>query len=236
MENTINIAHAYEHSIAYRVLLWDALEDADEAAIAKEAVGFLFAFTTSWLEPVALEARIGLYDREIFTEAAIKPPARFHMLLLDPAPPSVRVSPMYQPIVSRVASLNVDTAAAWIASKRAEANVADARYEVSLRGLLVPGCRVRLPDGVTGSTLSLTCYTGTIQVPIEHRDGGAWISAPQEPDGIPDSVSLRITNQDGGLRLILYVSWSPWVDELDQPSPLSDSLKRLEALGWTPNE
>jgi hypothetical protein len=225
----MTIANASESVKAHVWLRWEAPEDADERTNAHAAVAAVFALAGTWLELAAVEARIGLYDRTIFTEGSIMPREPYHILRSSS---NARVTPWYRSIESRIVTLDIEATTAWIASKLTEAHVDDARYEASLRELLVAGSRVRLPEGITGTTLSATCYAGEIAIPIDR----GWVTAPTDPPGVPDPVAVRIANEDGVLSLTLELFWSPWEDELDRPSPLTDGLKRLAALGWTPDE
>jgi hypothetical protein len=77
-------------------------------------------------------------------------------------------------------------------------------------------------------TLKIGCYAGEVEVPID--DG--WVAAPSDPPGIPDPVTLEITNTDGALRLILEVFWSPWAAAPDPPLAIREGLSRLQARGW----
>jgi hypothetical protein len=180
---------------------------------------------------VALEVRLGLYDREIFTEASMRPRDPLHLLRRDPAP-NVRVEPMYRPAESRTSVLDAVTAIAWIEGKLIEAHVGDGRHEPSLRELLVAGARVHLPDSVTSEPLGASCYAGEIEVPVDH----GWVAAPRNPPGVPDPVSVGITNLDGQLRLVLEVFWSAWADDPERPAPIRRGLSRLRERGWRADE
>lgn len=222
----MNIVEASESPQLHVRWTWEAPENADEQASASEAVAAVFALADGWLDIVAIEVRLGLYDREIFTEASLRPSAPFHLLRRDPS--SVRVDPTYRPIESKTTVLDARTASAWLDSKLSELQH-DARYEPSLRELNVVGSRARLPVGSPPQALRLTCYAGDIEVLVD--DG--WVHAPMAPDGVPDPVSLRIANLDGALRLVLEAFWSPWADAPERPQPIRGGLSRLEARGWT---
>lgn len=221
--NTVEASESPQTHIRWN---WEAPENADEHATAAEAVAALFALTDGWLDIVGIEIRIGLYDHEIFTEASLRPSAAFHLLRLDSSP-NVRIDPTYCPIESRTSLLDASATTAWLDSKLSEVQ-RDARYEPSLRELSVAGSRARLPAPTLAEALTLRCYAGEIEVPIDH----GWVHAPTAPDGVPDPVSLRIANLDGALRLVLEVFWSPWADAPERPQAIRDGLSRLEARGW----
>ena len=227
----MSIVDASEAPQAHIRWTWETPENADERAVAAEAVTALFALANGWLDIVALEVRLGLYDREIFTEASTRPRDPLHLLRRDSAP-NVRVKPMYRPAESRTSILNAATAIAWIESKLIEARVGDGRHEPSLRELLVAGARVRLPDSVTTEPLRVSCYAGEIEVPVDH----GWVTAPRNPPGVPDPVSVGITNLDGQLRLVLEVFWSAWADDPERQASIRDGMSRLHHRDWRIDE
>jgi hypothetical protein len=223
----MNIVNASEFVKAHFRWRWDAPEEADERASTTEAIAALFALTREWLEIAALEVRLGIYDRETLVEASMSPREPFHLLRANSAF-NVRVDPLYHSIESRTSVLDAETATAWIDCRLSEARPGDARYEPSLRDLLVAGSRVRLPGVTTSAPLSVSCYAGEIQVPVDC----GWVTAPSVPSGVPDPVSVRITNLYGSLRLVLEVFWSAWAGAQDPVTPIRDGLLRLRDRGW----
>jgi hypothetical protein len=227
----MNIVNASEFVKAHLRWSWDAPEEADERASTTEVVAALFALTRGWLEIAALEVRLGIYDRETLTEASMCPREPFHLLRADSAF-DVRVDPLYRSSESRTPILDAATAAAWIDSKLSEVRPSDARYEPSLRDLLVAGSRVRLPDVTTNAPLRVSSYAGEIEIPVDR----GWVTAPSAPPGVPDPVSVRITNFYGALRLVLEVFWSAWAGEPEPVTPIRDGLLRLRDRGWRVDE
>jgi hypothetical protein len=227
----MNIVNASEFVKAHFRWKWDAPEQADERASTTEAIAALFALTREWFEIVALEIRLGIYDRETLTEASMCPREPFHLLRADSVF-NVRVDPLYHSIESRTSILDAEAATAWIDCKLSEARPSDPRYEPSLRDLLVVGSRVRLPGVLTNAPLSVSCYAGEIKVPVDC----GWVTAPSVPPGVPDPVSVRITNFYGALRLVLEVFWSAWASEPEPVMPIRDGLLRLRDRGWGVDE
>lgn len=211
--------------------LWEAPEDADERVVATEAIMALLAIAEGWLDIVALEVRLGLYDHETFTEAETRLPEPFHLLQVEPSG-DVRVKPMYRPAESRTSILNSATATTWVDSMLLSAPAPEARFTPSLRELLVAGSRVRLPNSTSSERLRVSCYAGEIEVPADR----GWVVAPTNPPGVPNPVSLRVTNLDGLLRLVLEVFWSPWASDPEPVAPIRDGLLRLQARGWRADE
>jgi hypothetical protein len=222
----MNIVEASEAPQTHIRRNWEARENADEHEVASEAIAALFALADGWLDIVSLEIRIGLYDNDTFTEASLRPTAPFHLLRRD-SQSEVRVDPTYRSVESRSSVLDTSATIAWLDGIFAEAH-RDARHEPSLRELSVAGLRARLPAAAEAETITVRCYAGEIEVPIDH----GWVHAPTVPDGVPDPVSLRITNLDGELRLVLEVFWSPWADAPERPQAIRDGLARLDARGW----
>lgn len=227
----MSIVNASEFVKTHIRWTWETSENANERAIMTEAVTALFALADGWLDVVAVEIRLGIYDSETFTEASTRPPAPFHLLRADSAV-NVRVEPTYRSIESRTSVLDAASTTAWIDRHLADSSVADARYAPSLRELLVAGSRTRLPDAGTSEALRVSCYAGEIEVPIDH----CWVTAPRNPPGVPDPVSLRITNFDGQLRLILEVFWSAWADDPERPAPTRRGRSRLHDRNWRVDE
>lgn len=227
----MNIVNASESVKTHIRQIWEAPEDADERAAASEAVAALFALAGGWLDIVALEIRLGLYDRETCTEAGMRPGEPFHLLRAESVQ-NVRVNPTYRAMESRTKTLDACAAVTWVNDMLSQASIGDARYEPSVRELLVAGLRARLPGSVTSDSLKVSCYAGEIEIPVDR----GWVTAPATPPGVPDPVSLRITNLDGALRLVLEVFWSAWANA-PEPSPaIRDGLSRLHARGWRVDE
>jgi hypothetical protein len=222
----MNIVEATESPQTHIRRNWEAPENATEREVAFEAVAAFFALADGWLDVVSLEIRIGLFDHETLTEASRRPNAPFHLLRRD-SQSDVRVDPTYRSIESRTSILDTSAAIAWLDGIFSEVH-GDAQHEPSLRELSVAGSRARLPAPADAETVTVRCYAGEIKIPVDHD----WVHAPLVPDGVPDPVSLRITNLDGALRLVLEVFWSPWADAPERPEVIRDALARLEARGW----
>ena len=118
---------------------------------------------------------------------------------------------------------------AWLDRKLADARSLDERYEPSLRELLIAGSRVRLPDGVAAARmLTVSCYAGEIEIPIDH----GWVTAPADPPQVPDPIAIRLANLDGAVRLVLEVFWSAWAGDAAPVASIRDGLSRLTNRGW----
>jgi hypothetical protein len=226
---------AEERPIERLRLEWEAPDEADERAIASESVSAVFAFAGAWLEPLAIEARVGCYDHELLTEGKARPENPFHLLVVEPRPAEIRIQPIYQSVESRAAVLSSDEVQSSVERVLSQSCGDDERYQTSLRELEVRASRTRLPEGWTGESLVVECYAGTIAIPLERRDGGAWLAAPPAEYGLQQPVELSVENRDGYLRLAIDIHWSPWAGDLARPnSPLAEAVARLAARGWQP--
>jgi hypothetical protein len=226
---------AEERPIERLRLEWEAPEEADERAIAGESVGALFAFAGTWLEPLAIEARVGCYDHETLTEGKARPENPFHLLVAEPRPTEVRIKPVYASVEAHAMVLSTHEVQSRLERALSQSCGDDERYQTSLRELDVRASRTRLPEGWTGESLAVECYAGTIAIPLERRDGGAWLAAPPAGYGLQQPVELSVENRDGYLRLAIDIYWSPWAGELDRSnSPLAEAVARLAARGWQP--
>jgi hypothetical protein len=226
---------AEERPIERLRLEWDAPEEVDERAIAGESISALLAFTSTWLEPLAIEARVGCYDREILTEGRARPELPFHLLVAEQRPAEVNIKPLYQSIEFYAPVLSSHAVLSAVERALSQSCGDDDRYQTSLRELLVRASCTRLPAGWTGESLPVECYAGTIAIPLERRNGGAWLAAPPVGYGLQQPVELLVENWDGYLRLAIDIHWSPWAGEFDRPtSPLAEAIARLAARGWQP--
>ena len=230
------MAHTSDHVAEHLRLEWTAPDGADERAVAAEAIAALGAFVGSWFEPLAIEVRLGCYDREIFTEGDASLPNAHHLLMREPLPAGVEIRPFYRVVESAAPFLSGDAVWTWVEGTLAQSCGEATRFETSLRDVYVHASRLTLPprwgDGVQ---LPLECYTGTITVPIDYWGDGRWIAAPPAPYGLYQPIVLSLDNVDGGLRFKIHVYWSPWVGELGRPeSPLAQAVARLVARGWQP--
>jgi hypothetical protein len=226
---------AEERPIERLRLEWEAPEEADERVIAGESVSSLFAFSGTWLEPLAIEARVGCYDREILTEGKTRPQSPFHLLVAEPRPAGVRIKPIYPSVESHAPSLSSNEVYSRLERALSQSCGDDERYQTSLRELVVRASRTSLPAAWTGETLAVECYAGTIGIPLERRSGSAWLAAPPAGYGLQQPVEISIENRDGYLRLAIDIYWSPWAGEFNRPnSPLAEAIARLAARGWQP--
>jgi hypothetical protein len=202
---------------------------------ARESVSALLAFAGAWLEPLAIEARIGCYDSEILTEGKVRPQTPFHLLVAEPRPAEVRIKSIYPSVESHAPSLSNNEVYSRVESALSQSCGDDERYQASLRELVVRASRTCLPAAWAGESLTVECYAGTIAVPLERRSGSVWLAAPPAAYGLQQPVELSVENRDGYLRLAIDIYWSPWAGEFDRPdSPLSESAARLAARGWQP--
>lgn len=229
-------ARAEERPIERLRLGWEAPTDADERALATEAVTALLSFAGAWLEPLAIEARVGCYDREIFTEGKRRPTNPFHLLAVRPQPAEVRIKSIYNAVWSHARALSDREVQSWVERVLSQSCGEDDRYQISLRELDVRASRTCLPAGWAGENLALECYAGTIAIPLEPRDGAVWVAAPPAAYGLQQPVELSVENQDGYLRLAIDIYWSPWVGDIDRPNgPLAGAVARLAERGWEPD-
>lgn len=228
-------ARAEERPIERLRLEWEPSTEADERALATEAVTALVSFAGAWLEPLAIEARVGCYDREIFTEGKLRPTNPFHLLAVQPQPAGVRIKPIYHSVESHARALSSREVQSWVEHALSQSCGEDERYQISLRELDIRASRTCLPTGWASESLALECYAGTIAIPLEPRDGTVWVATPPAAYGLQQPVELTVEHQDGYLRFAIDIYWSPWVGEIGRPhSPLADAVARLAARCWQP--
>ena len=234
---TTAIAYAGDHAVERLRLEWTAPDDSSQREIADEAIAAVAAFSGSWVDALALEARMGCYDREILTETSSAPPNEFRGLRCEPFPRDLeprRYQHVSEELQEQVSRMSPDAIRAWIDRALARPCGPADRFETSLRNLYVQAARLVLPPHwATGTALALECYTGTIAVPIEQRSGLAWIAAPMAGYGLHMPLELHMDNVDDGLGFEIQIYWTPWVGELERPeSALAQAVARLVVRGW----
>lgn len=226
-------AQAEERPIERLRLEWETPEEADERAIAAESVSAVLAFAGTWLEPLAIEVRVGCYDREILTEGKARPAYPFHLLVAEQRPADVQIKPIYQSLESHALVLSRREIHSRLERALSQSCGADERYQPSLRELDIRASRTRLPAGWTAESLTVECYAGTIAIALERRNGSAWLAAPPAGYGLQQPVEISVENRDGYLRFAIDIYWSPWAGEIDRPnSLLAESIARLAKRGW----
>jgi hypothetical protein len=217
-------------------LEWMSPEGADELSNARAALDAFFSVAEGSLEILALEVRVGCYDRETHSHTSIdrEPPRPHHLLILEPRPTAVRISPIYRVLETSRSIIDRESVSAFADHILAQSCGETSRYETSLCELIVLASRTSLPQlWAATSALVLECYAGTVEIPIEYRNGAGWISTPPVEYLVPQPVGVSLLNADDLLRLTIDVYWSPWIGELARSgSPLADAVARLEARGW----
>ncbi|MEQ1737421.1 MAG: hypothetical protein ABL886_13580 [Rhodoglobus sp.] len=214
---------------------WSAPDEATERDSTIEMVAALSAFVGTWIDPLVIEANVGCYDREIFTEGKTEPAQRFQLLARETLPPEIEVRPSYVGSVeSRAPSLSPDVVARWIDAAVAQPCGDPARFETSLRQLDLTIPRVPAPSDWAGvDVLTVECYAGAVEVPLSPSGAITWVGAPPIRFGLHPPFTVTIQNDDGACRFGLDIYWTPWVGELTRPeSPMAQAVTRLVARGW----
>lgn len=216
-------------------LEWHAPEGSDQRANGTEAVDALFALVDGWMEILALEVRLGCYDRDIYTEALDQRlPRPHHRVVLEPRPAEVSVEPMFRAIETPVAAINRAATHAWLEENLAQPCGDRDRFEPSLRNIYILASLTALPpDWSDRETLALECSSGSATIPVRHHAGNDWIAAPPSRPVVHQPVVISLASDDDALNLTIEVYWSPWVGQLAIPeSPISCGVARLEERGW----
>ena len=225
-------ARAEERTLERLRLEWEASAEADERSIATEAIAALLSFANTWLEPLAIEARVGCYDREIFTEGDTSPTNPFHILAAEPKPAAVRITPVYYSVESYAPALSSREVQSWVERALSQSCGEGDRFQISLRGLDVRASRTCVPAGWAGDSLAVECYAGTIAIPLEARDGAVWVAAPPATYGLRQPVELSVENRDGYLRFAIDIYWSPWVGENRSAAQSARRRRRPPRGAW----
>lgn len=215
---------------------WIAPADSSERALAHAAAEALVKFCSGWITPLAVEARIGCFDREArYAPASAKPPRPHQILRIDRWPAGVELYHFYvEPEISSVPRIERESLVTWI-DRLLEQQCPDAaRMEPTLLTLLLTACQIKLPRSFApGDSLVLGWREGTVTVPLETADGAVWAAGPRSMYPIRPPLSVELSNDDGAWRLDVNLYWTLWRGELEQPgSDLYQAVHRMEQLGW----
>jgi len=224
-----------DYSKEYHRLEWPSPEGANQRVDADAAIDALFTLIDGWLEILALEVRVGCYDRETYTEASeLRPPQPYHLLVHEPRPSGVSIDRMYRSVESPQVEVTRVVAGLWLDKILSQSCGDTGRYETSLREIDILASRTALPSGWSGEeTLALECYAGTVTIPVQRGEGGGVVMAPPAGYVVRQPVVISIENDDGALYLTVEVYWSPWVGELMRSGgSLAKGVALLESRGW----
>lgn len=221
---------AGEHTLEYVGLERTSLVGEDERMVAQEIAAALTDFADGWFRPLALELRLVGCDRETLAETD-GPAEPYQSLRVAPLPRDVEVHTIYRVIEATEPTLSGSVIATWL--DRCLANACpDPASETSLGSLYVHASQVAIPGGWPGDVVALDSNLGHIEVPVAHRDGGAWIDAPPG-HLLKQPIAVSISNALGWARFNIQIHWTAWVGELARPeSSLAQAVARLVARGW----
>jgi hypothetical protein len=215
---------------------WVASADISERALAHAAAEALLELCRGWIVPLAVEARIGCFDRQAnYASEGIAPPRPHHLLHATPLPPGLALEHSYvDPEISSVRRIEREPLVTWIDRLLEQQCPDPARMEPTLLTLLLTVCQVKLPPvSVTGDSLVLGWSGNTVVVPLETADGALWAAGPRlmYPECPP--ISVAFTNDNGAWLLDIKLYWTLWRGELDRPgSDLYEAVQRMEQRGW----
>jgi hypothetical protein len=104
---------------------------------------------------------------------------------------------------------------------------------VTFASLEARNLRVRLLDQELASAPTLRVWRGRFdyEVPIVHDERGSWIDSI--PDELERPLQLTIDNDDGAVRVKLFIAWSLWSDEGSaEHAAIVDFARTVVARGY----
>jgi hypothetical protein len=220
---------------------WPQPDEADQRAVAREAVAGLFGFLAGWIEPYAIEARVGCYDPEVLGEALAAPPLPSpHLFVVrDPLPAGVGAEGGWtDPVVTRALRLDAASVERWLAAAL-DQRCAGEQLETSLLELAVRSMAIALPPAWADEAPLLLddAVANRIPIPVTRHGNTARVAGPVADRVMQPPLGIALANEYRELRLRVQVYWSPWAGEIARPdSELARAGARLEARGWQPDE
>lgn len=106
------------------------------------------------------------------------------------------------------------------------------------REISVVASAVRLPPSIVSAASSfirIAAGAGTIDHPVDRREGAIWVAGPLPHKTLVPPVELRVMNEAGLLTFDASVYWSIWATE-DAPgaTDLAAAVERVITRGWSP--
>lgn len=235
--------HAYEESRWSVRLERESEENESEQDLAKEVLAAVDELAAGWIEPLALHLSIGCYDTETFhAPIDCEPPAPQWFLRKEIIPTGVKAAYVYvDPVMDTAPELSSQEIHEWVARAMAQECSGTPRFIPSWRELYWQAVRVNLPDpsGMAGcDSLRVSCYAGTVSIPLERSANEAWLSGPLANYGFGPPVKLLAHNYDGVIDVGFDVYWSLWINEPAGRAQVDAAVDRVLALGrgWRRSE
>lgn len=211
------------------------IDAADGAAVTRAALDALDVLRPAW-EPLSAEAVLFALDGHDPLTASVVDVARPHRLLVRaPVPAGVRIAAvMIDPVTTEVSDLSRPAIERWLG---------DALHDVVPPGghgewerLTFDACRAWVgPPGWRSGEAELRLHheAGTVVVPIECAQSGAWLSGPREPAFDQPPLDVEFTQRMGLVTLRLTRHYSYWIEPSEPAAQRLDELvDRLRAMGW----
>lgn len=215
-------------------LRWN-VEAADSATVTRVALDVLDVLRPVW-EPLSAEATIfAVNGHDPLTASVVEVARPHHLLVAAPAPAGVRIAAAkVNPVMTEVPDLSRPAIERWLADALRDA--APLGGDSEWDELTFNACRawVAPPGWRSGETeLRLRHEAGTVVVPIEHAESGAWISGPRQPAFDQPPLDVGFTQQMGLITLQLTRHYGYWLEPSEPAAQrLDEIIDRLRTMGW----
>jgi hypothetical protein len=208
--------------------------------LAAEVIYSLQEFD-SFIQPLTADLIVRYRDGDWLPVAEIKPPLQCWHLRTSSIP--VGVSAMSritnpEPEISEKPHLSGEVMLDWIKMALNQECPNSEMYKITWSEIYIEGTRARILDldeeKINGEQfLSLNSDVGYLNLPLESRANGLWISGP--PSQLPGEppFTFRLTQQYGSLSLKIHLHYSLWTAENSPGNKaMKSAILRLLDRGW----
>jgi|tagenome__1003787_1003787.scaffolds.fasta_scaffold20913699_2 hypothetical protein len=187
------------------------------------------------VQPLALTLLLGCWEHDGAVRADLDPDAPAWQLVERGLPERIRIEPPDAPGVRRreVEAIDRDEVARWAAEGLAQPAPGPG-LTVDLASLHCFHVRAPVAEGFDGEDgYRLLHPDGVLDLPLERRDGRAWVLAPADGLHLYPPVAWTVKRSADWLRADVSVNWSPWLD-LGRPegAGVRAAAERLRERGW----
>jgi len=198
-----------------------------------DSIVFVFEIFQEIVEPLAIEAQLGIVDRELGIPDYTR--SRESVVVADQTRPSHVVLPVWvdPPTIASVEELRPPAIRRWLEQMLASVDPSSVEqsHVATILTLWTLATRMRLVgDRLADPWPLLTPAAVEVPVPLETRGQEHWVSGPITTTPTQPPVSLSL-GYDKALFLRISRHWSTWAED-----PVADliegAVNKLVAAGW----
>jgi hypothetical protein len=191
----------------------------------------------SFVEPLAAELLVVYRARDsFFADYDIVPGTPHWMIRSSTAPEAVVIEPTWvDSNISEVQELSVNSLLTWMRGALHQMSPSSEELEISWDCIDIRAVRARLPGDVRliDGRFRLQTDRGPLDLAVEWRGDGLWVSGPVEPISDQPPLSFHLDIQVTLLTIHIHVHWSLWtVHGTPGYLALRQGVRRIIARGW----